>query len=41
MDDDANNIKVALREGVRAVWLNPGEPEKLEEHMQQLLGGDD
>ena len=23
IDDDASNIKVALREGVRALWLNP------------------
>ncbi|GMH52393.1 hypothetical protein TrRE_jg12363, partial [Triparma retinervis] len=40
LDDDANNIKVALSEGVRAVWINPKEPEKMEEHLQELLGTD-
>jgi hypothetical protein len=25
IDDDATNIKIALREGVRAIWLNPKE----------------
>lgn len=38
LDDDADNIKVALREGVRAVWINPREPDKMEEHLRELLG---
>ena len=37
VDDDANNIKVALAEGVRAIWLNPKNSEKLIQNVTELL----
>ena len=30
VDDDANNIRTALDEGVRAIWCNPDNPGVLE-----------
>ena len=29
IDDDANNIRTALKEGVRAVWLDPDNADSL------------
>lgn len=37
VDDDANNIKVALSEGVRAIWLNPREEGRLLGNIKELL----
>ena len=37
IDDDANNIKVALAEGVRAIWLNPKNSDKLLQNVTELL----
>jgi hypothetical protein len=37
MDDDAKNIRIALREGVRAIWLNPKKSQLLLQDMQELI----
>ena len=37
IDDDANNVRIALREGVRAIWLNPNNSIKLLHDMQHLV----
>lgn len=37
IDDDANNIKIALQEGVRAIWLNPRNSDKVLTDIVQLL----
>jgi hypothetical protein len=37
IDDDVKNVKTALREGVRALWLNPNQPERLMDDMQRLV----
>ena len=37
IDDDMNNIKIALREGVRAVWLNPKNSIRLFHDLQHLV----
>jgi hypothetical protein len=37
MDDDARNIRIALREGVRAIWLNPEKSRLLLQDMQELI----
>ncbi|GMH46857.1 hypothetical protein TrLO_g5470 [Triparma laevis f. longispina] len=37
IDDDANNIKVALSEGVRAIWLNPRDEGRLLGNIKELL----
>ena len=29
IDDDANNIRIALMDGTRAVWLDPRRPDRL------------
>jgi len=36
IDDDANNIKAALRDGVRAIWLNPNNSSKILKDMMRL-----
>lgn len=36
IDDDRNNIKMALSDGVRATWLNPSKPYRLLKDLQQL-----
>jgi len=36
IDDDANNIKIALKDGVRAIWLHPGKPCDLLENIRTL-----
>ena len=38
VDDDANNVNTALKEGVRAIWLNPDEPDSLLPNILELLG---
>ena len=37
IDDDANNIKIALQEGVRAIWLNPKNRDKVLTDIVHLL----
>uniref|UniRef100_A0A7S2I2G2 FCP1 homology domain-containing protein n=1 Tax=Helicotheca tamesis TaxID=374047 RepID=A0A7S2I2G2_9STRA len=37
IDDDVNNIKVALLDGVRAVWLNPNKSHNLLKDIQALV----
>jgi len=37
IDDDANNIKTALKEGVRAIWLNPRNSHQLIADVQALV----
>jgi len=37
IDDDANNIKVALGDGTRAIWLNPYKPNDLIENLRNLV----
>jgi len=37
IDDDAENIKYALHDGVRAIWLNPKQPERLLEDLKILV----
>lgn len=39
IDDDANNIKIALGEGVRAIWLNPKNSSQLIPDILNLIGG--
>jgi len=29
IDDDANNTRIALKDGTRAIWLNPSDPDCL------------
>ena len=36
VDDDANNIKTALKEGVRAIWLNPNNSRQLIQDVKGL-----
>lgn len=37
VDDDDNNIEVALDEGVRAVWLDPNHPDDFFDDVKQLM----
>lgn len=37
IDDDANNIKIALHDGVRAIWLNPTNSIGLLNDLQMLI----
>eukprot|EP00586_Coscinodiscus_wailesii_P018299 CAMPEP_0172494806 /NCGR_PEP_ID=MMETSP1066-20121228/57445_1 /TAXON_ID=671091 /ORGANISM="Coscinodiscus wailesii, Strain CCMP2513" /LENGTH=193 /DNA_ID=CAMNT_0013266079 /DNA_START=82 /DNA_END=663 /DNA_ORIENTATION=+ len=36
IDDDPNNIKIALHDGVRAIWLNPSNSTRLLKDMNRL-----
>jgi len=36
IDDDANNIKIALHDGMRAIWLNPNKPSRLLDDLLNL-----
>lgn len=36
IDDDVNNIKIALKDGVRAIWLHPANPYDLLENIRTL-----
>ncbi|CAM9990390.1 unnamed protein product [Hapterophycus canaliculatus] len=35
VDDDVNNVKIALSEGVKSVWCNPKDPTTM---IKELLG---
>jgi len=37
IDDDVSNIKVALLDGVRAIWLNPSKSHHLLKDIQMLV----
>lgn len=37
IDDDVKNIRTALRDGVRAIWLNPDQSELLLEDIAKLV----
>eukprot|EP00566_Odontella_aurita_P028300 CAMPEP_0113556736 /NCGR_PEP_ID=MMETSP0015_2-20120614/17411_1 /TAXON_ID=2838 /ORGANISM="Odontella" /LENGTH=192 /DNA_ID=CAMNT_0000458103 /DNA_START=399 /DNA_END=977 /DNA_ORIENTATION=- /assembly_acc=CAM_ASM_000160 len=37
IDDDANNIRVALGDGVRAIWLNPNKSNNLMRDVRNLV----
>jgi hypothetical protein len=37
IDDDGNNVGMALDDGTRAVWLNEDEPEDLLHNLQRLV----
>lgn len=37
LDDDIRNIKIALEDGVRAVWFNPQKPENLIRELERFL----
>lgn len=37
IDDDKKNIRVALKDGVRAVWFNPDKPHHLLKDLQRLV----
>ena len=37
LDDDAKNIRIALREGVRAIWINPKKSSLLLKDMKDLI----
>ena len=37
LDDDAKNVRIALRNGVRAVWFNPKQPELIWKELQEML----
>eukprot|EP00978_Attheya_sp_CCMP212_P002516 scaffold5122_cov60-Attheya_sp.AAC.2 len=37
IDDDANNIRIALKDGVRGLWLNPKDPDKFLNNMLDLI----
>ena len=38
IDDDRNNIESALRNEVRAIWLDPDNPERVVSNLCELLG---
>lgn len=37
IDDDRKNIRIALKDGVRAVWFNPDKPHHLLKDLQRLV----
>jgi len=37
VDDDDNNIDVALNEGVRAIWLDPNHADDFFDDVRQLM----
>lgn len=37
IDDDKKNIRIALKDGVRAVWFNPDKPHHLLKDLQRLV----
>ncbi len=37
IDDDRKNIRIAFKEGVRAVWFNPDKPHHLFKDLQRLV----
>jgi hypothetical protein len=37
IDDDGKNVRTALRDGVRAIWLNPDQPDRLLTDIARLV----
>mmetsp|Transcript_24557 Transcript_24557/g.44409 ORF Transcript_24557/g.44409 Transcript_24557/m.44409 type:complete len:205 (+) Transcript_24557:82-696(+) len=37
IDDDGKNVRTALRDGVRAIWLNPDQPDQLLTDIARLV----
>jgi FMN phosphatase YigB (HAD superfamily) len=37
IDDDGKNVRTALRDGVRAIWLNPDQSERLLSDIARLV----